>query len=490
LAAERKAEGAVMMAELAARNAVKISKNPFESLYMEFDLDVDNVVFEVDVSEDESEEDYAESELEVEITTESPKPSKPVVTTTTLSPEERKREQNRKKKLRAKISKRKIFGVDVESLVLIKRGRKYYVTDMKFVTSDTFIPHSFMIVNVKFAGHLATDAPIPFLFDLAAFSAGHKPEPELVRAVFKKLGGMDYSAEAAVSSSDRTVPAASSLVERTSPSPDDFALDSYSIVGLTKDEAIENQKSAISRSALLNTIGSLFGLPSTEISVAEESTVKDMLRTRPSNKALRLKYGGNLPSDEVRIQDMILSVANELVFINLGKIIVISTRDYLVDRSNRRFVFNRVASINSKVSMTESFFIYTDTRLLDEHLLPSHLALIDEIAGRITNRKLVRDVLRQGSPILDRLKMVADSLMKTRIDVAIIQLQSVAAFSAIRSIIRKGQIYDTMEYVIRDPEEERRICASLQIPQIPRLRPENFVSRATADLLAARRTKS
>lgn len=490
LADEREAEAAVMIAELASRSAVKFSKNPFESLYMEFDLDVDNVLFEVEVSDDESEEDYAESELEVEKTTHSPKIVKPVVTTTTLSPEEKKREQNRKKKLKAKISKRKMFGVDVESLVLIKRGRKYYVTDIKFVTSDTFIPNSFMIVNVKFAGNSATDAaPIPFLFDTAVFSTDHKPEPELVRAVFKKLGGMDYSTEAAASTSGRTVSAAS-LVEGTTQSPDYLdELNSYSIVGMAKDELKEHQRNVISKSVQINTLLAEIGLPPTDMSFADESTIQDMLKAKMSNKALRLGNGGELPTDEVRIRNMILSLSDELVFFHLGKIILLSTREYLVDRKNMRFVFNRVSTINSKISMTESYHFYTDTRLLDEDLMPSHYVLIDQLCGRKTNRDVMRDVLRRGSPILDRLKALGDSLSKRTKD-SVSSIQSYLVFSSIRQINRKGKNYETLEYVIRDQEEERRICSILQLPQIPRLRPEDFASRATADILVARQMKS
>ena len=484
-AGERKAEGAALLAEMASKSAFKISKNPFESLYMEFSLDVEDAVFEVDVSEEESEEDYT-SEMEVEVsTTRRPKSTKPVATTTTLSPEERKREQNRKKRLKAKISKRKIFGVDVESLVLIKRGRKFYITDSKFVTSDSFVPSSFMIVNVKFAGHSATDAPIPFLFDLGVFSDDHRPEPELVRAVFKKIGGMDYSAEAAA-----TTTSPDSLVVATTAIPGEFAVESFSVVGTPKEEAMKTQKRVQVKANSWNPMMALFGLPPTEYSSADELSVKDMLRKRPTNKALRIKYGGELPSDEVRVRDLILAMSADLVFINLGKITVLSTKEYLVDRTNMRYVFNRVATINSKVSMTKSTFLYVDTRMLDDTLMPSHFALIDGIMGRRSNRDIAREVLRLGSPILDRLKVLGDSLEQGMILGGESMLQSVVAFSAIRTIDRKSSSYDTIEYIIRDPAEETRLCAKLGIPAIHKLRPEEFGLQSPSQLVASRRKPS
>lgn len=458
--AQRVAESAAFVESLGTRNAVPVAINPFAGLDFNFELDVDDLLYEIGVDDDEEEIDgHIEARPAITQTA-----TGPVVTTSTRSPEERKRESAKKKRMRVKVNKRRLFGVDIESLVLIKRRGNYYITDVKLVTSESYLPSLFSLVLVKFG---TQDDPTPFLLDSGVFHG--ETRIELLRAVFKKLKGMDYSAEVAAANDAVVEPTMFPLGE------DEIA--SISVVGrseLTAKQKVEILDQIADAEALLLAklnINYSFGK-------ADISTVADLLRPRPTKAELKRMYGGVLPTEEQRVGDILDSQWGDLVIINLGKITVLSRKDLLLDKSNRRWVFNRHFIINPEKSLTEKSLMYVDVRVLDEPYTNALASNLSRLGKSRQYRDVVRDVIARGSPILDRLQVQSDQLIgKPGAHAA-----GVVAFKSVRVMDREGPNFATIEYIMREPEDERRVAILLQVSGIPKLVTDGLKSPAGARL--------
>ena len=446
-AAERAADSAAMLESIRGANAVPAAVNQFSELDFDFDLDVDDLVYEIEVEEDEEEND-SDDELEANLTT-SAMPTGPVATTSTMSPEDKKRELARKKRMRAKVNKRKLFGVDVESVVLIKRGRAYYLTDVKLVTSESFVPAMFSVVLVKFVN---SDEPMPFLFDSNVFPA--VPPIELVRAVFKKLKGLDYNAELAT--------AAGPAVEPTI-MPDDNEVAGMTVVGYS-GKTHEGESMISERFDKLLPLLERLGIK-LDISTASVASIEDVLRPKLTKAQLKLAYAGTLPTDEQRAVDILSGQWGDLVSVTLGQISVVSRKDLLLDRSNRRWVFNKHSVINSDESLTKTSWLYIDVRVLDEPYSRPLAEALEKLSTSRPNRDVLREVVRRGSPILDRL-VVMSRAMDMDVEAS---LQMVSVFEAQRFIDRNRPGYTSVEYVLREPADERYVRIALGAAEITKL---------------------
>ena len=78
-----------------------------------------------------------------------------------------------------------VCGVDVLTLVLIKRGFRLYVTSKQRVVNRDFVPVRFIPVVVQFSHK---SIPIKYLFDGEVFNREELPSLELVTAVFAQIG--------------------------------------------------------------------------------------------------------------------------------------------------------------------------------------------------------------------------------------------------------------------------------------------------------------
>jgi hypothetical protein len=419
---EYQAASVAYLAQQRAASSVKAARNPFGELALEFDIDVEEAVFEIEVGDD--------SDSEVDAKPESVPMESTVVVPPTLSPEERKRKQNMKKRMRQKIKKRSVCGVDVERLVLIKRRTTFYITYRDLVTSDEYVPAVFMILQVRFSGMSSTDAPRLFLLDLKVFKDDEIPPIQLVRAIFKKLGGLDYSDET---------------------SPDDQAVESFSVRGTTRSEA-EKQFELVKSETESARALMPFDL---DYNVVSEETLRGYLPAPVTKAQLKAQYGGRIPSNLERIQDELRRMEPELIMIGFPKIIVLSRKEFLMDRSNRRWVFNRFPMIDSKVSLTESYFLYIDVRVIDDISSRDLKEDLERLNKSMTNRRNIREVIEKGSPILDRLSALS-GMLGGGPGAFGAKMQFVSAFSAIRRVTRQNGM-DTMEYVIREPEDEERV---------------------------------
>ena len=129
------------------------------------------------------------------------------------------------------------------------------------------------------------------------------------------------------------------------------------------------------------------------------------------------------------------------------------------DRSNLRWIFNRHSVSDPSNPMSRSPTLYIDARVLDDDVTPAILAEISRLSARAPNRKLIRDLSKNFNRIVDRLRFLDDQglmseYLTQRLSAGV---KLAAAFSAIRVIDRP--ILNTVEYVLRTPEEERRALA-------------------------------
>jgi hypothetical protein len=442
--AERQIEGA-LDGEMS-----QLSTNPFEPLQLDFDFDSEEAVFEMPVEEDEVQTESKVDDVVVQTTTVKLTPS-----TITLSPEDRKRIQNRKKKLRHAVNKRRICGVDIESLVLIKRGRKFIVTYRHFVTSDNFSPSPFISVSVRFAGMSSSEPARIFLFDMEVFPVEHYSDPELVNAVFRKLAGLNYETGVAGSGSVQSFSVAGKTPKQSRDAISKLIADlAESTVDLSEEESA----------------------PMYDLVPVTFESVADFVRPKVPKYQIKLMYDGQVPSETQRILDIIRSQSSMLVSIMFGKIYMVTRSDLLMDKSNRRWVFNRLSVIDSTVSLTDSYWLYVDARVLDDVLIPQATAEISRVVGTASNRKLLRQVLQRGHRILDSFAVLCQSLKDGSRSMPE-SWQAIAAFAAMRSVERPTEPrMNTIEYVLRTPEEEARILKMMPgVPAIPRVKGNNII---------------
>jgi hypothetical protein len=169
--------------------------------------------------------------------------------------------------------------------------------------------------------------------------------------------------------------------------------------------------------------------------------------------------------------DIIRSQSSKLVSIGFGKIYMVTRSDLLMDRSNRRWVFNRLSVIDSTVSLTDSYWLYVDARVLDDFFIPEATAEISRVVGTAPNRKLLRQVLQRGHRIIDSFAVLCESFKHGPRSMPE-SWQAIAAFAAMRSVERPTEPrMNTIEYILRTPEEEARILKMMPgVPPIPRIK--------------------
>lgn len=418
--------------------------NKFDVLAIDFSLDIEEAVYELPtLSDDEEAAPMALPETAGSTEPDIPIKSDPEDVDESMTAEEKKREQNRKKRLRQKVNKRKQFGVDIESLVLIKRDRKFYITYKHLVDSDSFEPRRFMIVMARFAGMSPDEPSIPFLFDFAVFGFEDRPPDELFHAVFRKIAGQD-----------------SEETELSTP------VSEFAVQGKSYSEF----KQTWDKNGLLNQLLAQAGLPGTDYSPTSLSAMASSIRKRPSAATLRAQYRGKLPEDSVRIYDTFISQAHDIVSLRFGSILLVSTATYLLDNSNNRWIFIRRSMVDSSKSLSDTYWLYFDARVLNDDITVEVLRQNDRLASTAPARRRVREVLKKGSRILDRLSAIFEPGEVSREH----GMHVLTCFCAIRIASDSPSDRQYIEYVMRPPEEEKKMIQRLRMPPVKRLTLDDF----------------
>ena len=408
---EQAAEAALVVAP-----ADRVASNMFHPL--EFDFDPEAYVFEL------STDIPAEVDMATEVDGEEPPTVTPHVAPTATPERAAKRKSG---KQRARLNKRKVEGVDVESLVLIKRGPKFYVTKRSSVESDAWLPTSIVIVSATFAD---STAPIVFYFDGAVFGGGQLT-PTLQAAVLRHLRGLAALPTAGL-------------------------LESSTVEEVTRAHAGEE----------ITAMGALLGSLSINPFVnAPYASVADYVRPPVPAKRLREMYGGRLPSDAGRQLDIITAEADGIVEFRVGKLVLLARARDLADHTQRRWVFNEFPFVDSRVSLTDIGLLYIDARLINEELMPPACERIFAVAGRRKNREKSREIERRRPPLMSRLSIVSEYFES---DSSIHMSKYMAAtFERMAVIERPGDSpFRTLEYVFRDEAGMRKATQLLGLKSI------------------------
>jgi hypothetical protein len=314
----------------------------------------------------------------------------------------------------------------------------------------------FAVIMVQFGRR---EDPLPFLFDASVFP--RIPPIELVRAVFKKLKGLDYSAEIAVASD---VPAKPTVI----PIEEDVA--GMAVLGREGPSETDQARIDEQFTTQVKPILQMLGIK-TVIERGSLSDIEDVLRPKLSKAELKRMYSGAVPTAEQLAVDILKGQWDALTSITLGKISVVSRKDLLLDRSNRRWVFNKYSVINSEKSLTSTSWMYVDVRVLDAPFSRPLAEAIEKLSCARSNRDNLREVVRRGSPMLDRIIILGKALEMDLMGT----VQMVAAFEMQRFIDRNSLGFSSVEYILRDPEGERSVQNILQSPDIPKLRLDDLI---------------
>ena len=194
------------------------------------------------------------------------------------------------------------------------------------------------------------------------------------------------------------------------------------------------------------------------------------IRKRTPAATLRAQYRGKLPDDSVRIYDTFMSQAHDIVSLRFGSILLVSTATYLLDNSNNRWIFIRRSMVDSSKSLSDTYWLYFDARVLNDDITLEVLSENDRLASSAPARRRVREVLKKGSRILDRLSAIFEPGEVSREH----GMHVLTCFSAIRIASDSPTDRQYIEYVMRPPEEEKKMIQRLRMPPVKRLTLDDF----------------
>ena len=279
--------------------------------------------------------------------------------------EETRRLKQKSRRDARKRRERMVEGIDLNSLVLIKRSGQYFITYEKFVTSNRFYPKRSVVVFLKFANQLEAEKPIGFLLDNNIFL--EIPSTEFMTQLFKAIKGDEDCL--AVEKFQSPVSSVHSLISEKPPL-DPIATSLFATGAFGKSE-----------DAMMADVD------------AERKAAKDAYLSRFKSTEDRLRYEAEIDRNNVAHMSRFI---NDLVVIVASNTMFVST--YAFCKGSMSFTFNKYMAINSKVSIETDFNILVDIRLLDEDLTDGALAIIRRAIITPSVRKRTES-LRKNCPL-------------------------------------------------------------------------------------------
>ena len=379
------------------------SENPFSDLAIGVEFDPEELVFEVP-------DDCSDDEKSV------------VESSTTMAPP---RLNNPSKKMKKKKKDTNLtYGIDLGSLVLIKRNRRFIVTYRQLVTSNDFIPSTVQPVYARLTSMKASDPPMMFLFDTCVLDVATMTAPlqPVLTMVFGKLAGK---------ASQQVV---SSYVEPPVP--------------IATVRAAQEMESVVL--GLMNQFGLL---PPTVTDPGSFEEIRNAV-WQPGNPTF-------------------VSQENRLIVIKVGKFAVVSHHHLFRDSANRRWIFNRFKVMTTVLDAV--FTLFVDARIWDGPLTREVRNLIEAAPRKDLHNRLLKDIIERGCPILERLLVTSAAALAPGPEGDTVRAQMLAAFATKRHIERpESPDLHTMEYVLRSPEEEAQVLTRYGVRSIMRLEPHHF----------------
>ena len=326
-----------------------------------------------------------------------------------------------------------VDGIDLASIVVVKRFSSFVLTASHFVTSDDYYPTMALLTWTRFK----SATPVAFLLDRAAFTEG-MPSSHFFHALFRTLKGLPFEA---------------GMGESVQVAPDVMVNPYHPMLAMLPYLFPPGAEHMTDYLELLAQREMLF-----DRNVAPFSTVADIVRPRPTDEQLLVMYEGIVPSVDQQVADILKASQDRMVVLATNKIILVSTYDLLKDTNNRRFVFNK-ATITQANDMSARDYYYIDARFLDHVISVPTFHRIVEIGKRFKNSRLIDEYIAKSPPLLPALSALG-ALMTIQDDAMSIDVA--LAFERVRRIPRPD--HHTVEIVLRTKGDRARVARILGVP--------------------------
>jgi hypothetical protein len=344
-----------------------------------------------------------------------------------LTPEEKQRLRNKKERERKARNKRKIEGVDVPLLVVIKRGVSYFITTKDRVEDDEWSPQYFHFVHFKFLSASGDPVPRLFLLDAEVF-LGHEWSLNLMNAVFTQLGAKKATGN---------VP--EGLVQVQS-------FQRYDCKGIPGDLLSSNMVAVAKNQGV-------------SFNYIPLSTVESIIFKRPSDEWFSERYGSAVDrADELFAVEYLRNIQDDLVLYSGRSEIIFVSRFDLLDRNrdDPRIIVSWVHSGLTMRSDQSEFaqngkapIVLFDVRVFDG-ALGAALGVVFEALRRFKVQQNVRRLLNGRRPrIFDGIDALERAILGEGEQVS-------SVFEAINRVDRGDFFFKTDELVLKPRRASRK----------------------------------
>jgi hypothetical protein len=328
------------------------------------------------------------------------------VSATTRSPAEKRAAKSKAKRLRDRILKRSVEGVDMESIVLIKRERDLYVTYRHLVESDDWSPPDFFIEPVQFFSSQYTQ---PFCFDSEVFTADGPLSANLREVTLMHLR------------------------RRAS----NLWLAAW-VVKLTLD-----------------------GVSINPFGVSTLASVNNFLRPLQSN---------DIASASSVMLTRMESQADEIVAIAFGALgFVLRAKDAL-DPANLKWVFNEFESTGRADASSQPRTMLVDTRIVDGNLTSEEIKAFQRLEDMPQNRELLEIIRARNPPLLRAMFIlgIVGGVIGDRSTASLYVVAAFSEINEIPRPGFPG--FTTREFVLRDTVRMTELVQRLNLPSFSKFR--------------------
>ena len=451
------AEHAAERVRWSAAEETEVSKFP-----MGFAMDVEEVVFDPanEIGDEDIKPDWTVSEFDDEeigteaLTTVAPSTAAMEMSTISVDEFEKsavssaKKRRNMKKKLRKAIKKRSVDGIDIETLVLIKRDGKFFITAARRLDAmdpkqaASWYPGHVQVAQVSFSG---SEEGTLFFFDANVFvkelSSG------LIEAVFKKLAGVeDYTGTVATVVPTGPAGALRSVLVKGGEMPREGA----ELLELLNAQLEGDSGSLMDLIDGMCPVKGVFGTTTVE-------SITEFLKRYPTKESLVAGYGTAAVDPEQVWLDVLKSQSSNIVVHDMLNFWVVSREDFLTARKNsQRWVFNKFQIVNRKGLGTEPVFpVYIDARVMDFPPTKEILEELDAIRATPAHARRVANALKGPSSILHLLHKY--KLMRRN---PVLRVAISIEFERVNTV--SSRPWETIEFVIRNSRDRDRLVAEFK----------------------------
>jgi hypothetical protein len=353
--------------------------NPEELLFVESDelVESDSVI-RPDADEGEMHPESSVSKMEPEAST----------VKATRSPEEIRKEQNRRRNERKKIKIRSVDGVDVKKAALVKRLGMYFVTSRDMAKTGE-APQVFSGYFVVFSRNIDS-RPIRLSFD--ARLVGHNPT---TRALTKCLAHILASKNnGAVEEIDFE------LIQQGS--VDEDSLHFQSVYPQLKAMTGQVVTTSGYRAVILHNKHSVEDLMNEfDGQVKLQPPKLTEKQRRKKNAALRLRFGGNLPTKEEVWEADFASKINQICSYQYGRVILLIHLDTMKARPYADITATRF-NVHFDPDDPTPYFILIDQNIYRGDLTSEISAAVARLSH--TNARLSKETLKYRKYIVEELE--------------------------------------------------------------------------------------